>query len=96
MSSSSSSSSSSNVLFVGSDISSVRMGGGASWIDWRACEAKTGSYWSFDEETHIGKLNPAFEQCMTAQNYEVVTSIKTEVIQPTSAPVTVTTQSTLP
>lgn len=92
----SSSASGANFLSIGNDISFVRMGGGASLMDWRACEAKTGSYWSFDDETHIGTLNPAFEQCMTAQNYEVETSIKTEVIQPTSAPVTVTTQSTLP
>ena len=98
-STSSSSSSSPKYLTVGSDISSVRMGGGASWVDWRACEAKTGTYWTFDNETHVGRLNPAFETCMTSQNYEIETSTKTEIIPATVAPVTVTTvtsESTLP
>ncbi|MEL6688368.1 MAG: hypothetical protein AAFP97_12210 [Pseudomonadota bacterium] len=75
---------------VDTDISYVRMGGGASLEDWRACEAKFGNYWAFDDDTHVGMLNPDFERCMTSQDYEVETSIKTEIIQPTSAPVTTT------
>lgn len=81
---------------VDTDISYVRMGGGASLEDWRACEAEFGNYWAFDNDTHVGKLNPDFERCMTSQNYDVETSIKTEIIQPTSAPVTTTRTSKLP
>ena len=86
---------STSYLTVDNDVSYVLMGGGASLADWRACEAKTGTYWTFDDETHVGRLNPSFETCMTSQNYKVETSIETEVIQP-SEPVTVTTTSTFP
>ncbi|MGB3455518.1 MAG: hypothetical protein WBA35_04095 [Litorimonas sp.] len=76
---------------VSADLSSyVRMGGGASLADWRACETASGGYWTFDGATRAGKLNPAFETCMTSQDYRVETRVSTEVI-PAPAPVTVTT-----
>ncbi|MEM7729833.1 MAG: hypothetical protein AAF311_11235 [Pseudomonadota bacterium] len=77
------------------DISHVSMGGSASLDDWRACEARAGGYWTFDEGSLVGRIKPEFERCMSDQDYKVETTIRTETI-PAPEGSTVTTVSTLP
>lgn len=83
-------------VMQGADSAFIQMEGGtASLNDWRTCEERAGGYWIFDGVEVGGRLNPQFERCMTSQDYEMKTTVKTDII-PAGKPVTVTQTSTLP